>query len=106
MSLVVKGMGMPPYEDTFGDSRASVYLCMLNVNANKTASMYCNDLDLCFYSVEEIPKSHGRLIDADKLIAFIAEGLNRSENPLGFDAIEILTEIEHMTVILDAENYI
>lgn len=51
----------------------------------------------------EIPTPHGRLIDADKLIAFITNGLNRKENPMGFDAIEILTEIEYAPIIIEAE---
>ena len=35
-----------------------------------------------------------KIIEAQPIIDFITEGLNREDNPLGYDAIEILGEIE------------
>jgi len=59
---------------------------------------------LPYCPVVDVPTPHGRLIDADKLIEFITNGLNRKENPMGFDAIEILTEIEYSKTIIEAEG--
>ena len=67
MSLIIKGMKMPEYKDVFGDKRGCVYLHMLTVNKDSTASMQFNDVDGGFHRVKEISAPHGRLIDADEL---------------------------------------
>lgn len=36
-----------------------------------------------------------KLIDAEPIIKFITDGLNDTENPMGHDAIKILTEIQY-----------
>jgi hypothetical protein len=45
----------------------------------------------------EMSREANRYINKDKIIQFITEGLNRTpaENAYGYDAIEILTEIEY-----------
>ena len=67
MSVIIEGMKMPEYRDVFGDKRGCVYLLMLTVNKDGTASMQFNDVDGGFYRVKEIPTPHGRLIDADEI---------------------------------------
>lgn len=68
MSLIIEGMKMPEYRDVFGDKRGCVYLLMLTVNKDGTASMQFNDVDGGFHRVKEIRTPHGRLIDADALM--------------------------------------
>lgn len=71
MSLLIEGMEMPPYDDVFGDERDSVYLCMISVNKNGTACLYCNDIGRTFYPVKAVkvpPTPHGDLVDRDDLI--------------------------------------
>lgn len=45
----------------------------------------------------EMSREANRYINKDKIIQFITEGLNRTpvENAYGYDAIEILAEIEY-----------
>jgi hypothetical protein len=54
--------------------------------------------------LREIPTPHGRLIDADKLTKVIEDALNRKDNPLGYDAIEILGEIYAAKTIIEADE--
>ena len=39
-----------------------------------------------------------KLIDAEPIIKFITNGLNDTENPMGHDAIKILTEIAYAPI--------
>ena len=71
MSLLIEGMKMPEYRDVFGDERGCVYLLVLTVNKDGTAFMQFNDEDDSFHQVKEISAPHGRLIDADELVARI-----------------------------------
>ena len=111
MSLLIKGVEMPDsclncrFRTTILKNvlsptmRTSAYACLINgMEINNWYEEKHKDCPLV-----EIPTPHGRLIDADKLIAFITNGLNRKENPMGFDAIEILTEIEYAPIIIEAE---
>ena len=94
MSVLIKGLTIP----TVG-----VRHCVISFSDNHLLiSDVCGNL-IFEGNYVEIPTPHGRLIDADKLIAFITNGLNRKENPMGFDAIEILTEIEYAPIIIEAE---
>lgn len=72
MSLIIEGMKMPEYKDVFGDKRGCVFLLMLTVNKDGTASIQFNDVGGGFYRVKEIPTPHGRLIDADKVATSIS----------------------------------
>lgn len=73
MSLIIEGMNIPEYRDVFGDERGCVYLLMLTVNKDGTASMQFNDVDGGFHRVKEIRTPHGRLIDADRFLGWIEE---------------------------------
>ena len=105
MSIVIKGLSMP--------KNCLLCPCCVGEGIGMGRQHYCQVIDdePCVSEtyrpkncpLVEIPTPHGRLIDADKLIAFITNGLNRKENPMGFDAIEILTEIEYAPIIIEAE---
>lgn len=70
MSLLIESMKLPEYRDV-GDERGCVYLLMLTVNKDGTAYLQFNDVEGGFYQVKGVPSSHGKLIDADELIARI-----------------------------------
>lgn len=105
MSTIIKGLSMP--------KNCLLCPCCVGEGIGAGRQHYCQAIDdePCVSETYrpkncpliEIPTPHGRLIDADKLIAFITNGLNRKENPMGFDAIEILTEIEYAPIIIEAE---
>lgn len=98
MSILIKGMEMPKYCYTCpAYDYIKSFCCVL-----RTKVINLNDNRYKDCPLIAVP-THGRLIDADKLIEFITEGLNRKGNPLGFDAIEILTEIEYAPTIIEAE---
>ena len=101
MSLIIKDMKMLPYEDIFGDGRDSVYLCMISVNENQTACLYCNDLEKYFYPVEEIPTNHGRLIDADRLLAVLKSMAGTSQS---VPTEAVIGLIDHQPVIVEKER--
>ena len=104
MSLIIEGMKMPEYRDVFGDKRGCVYLLMLTVNKDGTASMQFNDVDGGFHRVKEIQTPHGDLIDKEPIKEFILDGINKpSPESYGYDGIEILSEIEFAPVIIEAE---
>ena len=67
MGLFIKGMNMPEYRDIYSDGRAAVYLCMLSVNKDGSAFLYCNGSNKEYCTVSEITTPHGRLIDADNI---------------------------------------
>ncbi len=45
---------------------------------------------------------HGRLIDADKIVKYIADGINSGK--FGYAGVEILTEIQYAPTIIEAEK--
>ena len=105
MSVIIKGMKLPKSCDScdliqFDDEGLEAH-CPLSPYYRWCGTPPDYRPEGC--RLERIPTPHGRLIDADKLIAFITNGLNRKENPMGFDAIEILTEIEYAPTIIEAE---
>ena len=46
--------------------------------------------------------THGRLIEAEPIMKFIADGLNSGE--YGYDQIKVLTEIQYAPTIIPAEE--
>jgi len=50
---------------------------------------------------DELPE-HGDLIEAEPIKKFITDGLNNKE--FGYDAIQVLTEIEYAPVIVPADK--
>lgn len=111
MSVLIKGMEMPKHAGV-NEDKDTVYRCIVIAHPDNSAELvidtefaspYDNGHNVKRCPLVEVPTPHGRLIDADKLIAFITNGLNRKENPMGFDAIEILTEIEYAPIIIESE---
>ena len=99
MSLIIKGMEMPEYRDVFGDERGCVYLLMLTVNKDGTASMQFTGVDGGFHRVKEAPTPHGRLIDADKLMQWIEHAYGDK------DIIKLITDdIKRQPTIVEAEE--
>ena len=105
MSVLIKGMDMP----------CMCCLCPCHDWDMETNRYYCQALkdepriidentrrDDC--PLAEIPTPHGRLIDSDKLAKVIEDAMNRKDNPLGYDAVEILGEIYVAKTIIEAEE--
>lgn len=103
MSLLIKGMDMPKRcldcpcydwsdEVCRGEGVAEAFI----IENSEERSEFC--------PLIEIPTPHGRLIDADKLAKVIEDAMNRKDNPLGYDAVEILGEIYVAKTIIEAEE--
>lgn len=105
MSVLIKGMDMPKI----------VFECSTKINPEERRCNYTGKVfeetfslltqrrcDNC--PLVEIPTPHGRLIDADKLEKVIEDAMNRKDNPLGYDAVEILGEIYVAKTIIEAEE--
>ena len=103
MSLLIKGMDMPKRcldcpcydwsdEVCRGEGVAEAFI----IENSEERSEFC--------PLIEIPTPHGRLIDADKLAKVIEDAINRKDNPLGYDAVEILGEIYVAKTIIEAEE--
>lgn len=101
MSLIIEGMKMPEYRDVFGDKRGCVYLLMLTVNKDGTASMQFNDVDGGFYRVKEIPTPHGRLIDCERATFPTAFRYNTNDYAKGWNAC--IKAVQTAPTIIEAE---
>lgn len=101
MSLIIEGMNIPEYRDVFGDERGCVYLLMLTVNKDGTASMQFNDVDGGFYRVKEIRTPHGRLIDCESKSFPIAFGHESTDYAKGWNAC--LRRVHFSPTIIEAE---
>lgn len=60
-------------------------------------------IDETIDNLRPLAEPHGRLIDADKLIKFIQDGINREHDSFGYDGVEILTEVQFSQTIIEAE---
>lgn len=100
MSVIIKGSIMPLMCEECSCYDCNDYSC----NATGRGVIeYRHDgrPDNC--PLAEIPTPHGRLIDADKLIKFIQDGINREHDSFGYDGIEILAEVQFSQTIIEAE---
>ena len=113
MSILIKGMEMPEYRNIYSDGCATtVYLCMLSVNKDGSAFLYCNDSNKEYCTVREISEPHGRLIDADELYEqFINEfcNMNCYESVRGeicdrCGVLRAINMIKSAPTIIEAEN--
>ena len=111
MSLIIKGMKLPQHAAVNGE-KDTAYKCVILAHPDnsvelvidtKFASAYDNGHNIQRYPLTEIPTPHGRLIDADKLIKFIQDGINREHDSFGYDGVEILTEVQFSPTIIEAE---
>ena len=78
MSLIINGMSLPKHADVNGE-KVTAYKCVILAHPDnsvelvidtKFASAYDNGHNIQRYPLTEIPTPHGRLIDADELIAW------------------------------------
>ena len=106
MSVLIKGMEMPK---SCGDCNF-YYVDYEEGTANCLATScyvqphhYHKDNRDPDCPLVEIPTPHGRLIDADRLIKFIQDGINREHDSFGYDGVEILTEVQFSQTIIEAE---
>lgn len=100
MSLIIKGSIMPLMCGDCPCYDGSDYAC--NATGRGVIEYrYDGRPDNC--PLVEIPTPHGRLIDADKLIKFIQDGINREHDSFGYDGIEILAEVQFSQTIIEAE---
>lgn len=105
MSVIIKGMKMPKSCDScdliqFDDEELEAH-CPLSPYYRWCGTPPDYRPEGC--PLVEVPTPHGRLIDADKLIKFIQDGINRENDSFGYDGIEILTEVEFSQIIIEAE---
>lgn len=88
MSLLIKGMDMPRNKGLFYD-------LLLSLSLDGSGEIFFNGKS---YPITEIPSSHGRLIDADKLSISILKAMNNGM----FDSIIGL--IDKAPTIIEAEE--
>lgn len=68
MSFFIKSIKKPEYKDIYGDKRNNSIIHYLSVGADGQVMLFDPSFDGGYYDVVEIPTSHGRLIDEDKLL--------------------------------------
>ena len=102
MSVLIKGIQMPTRCECcrfsgFGGLRNERVVCMFTgENAYMNTVQYLDDCPLV-----PIPP-HGRLIEKEPIIKYITDGLNIGR--FGYDAIEVLAEIEYAPTIIPEEE--
>lgn len=115
MSVIIKGMQLPQHAAVDGE-KDTVYKCAVLAHPDNTvelvidtafASPYDNGHNIQRYPITEIPNSHGRLIDADRLFSIVeqTEGLGTldSENDVALSAVEVLSIIDQSPTVIEAE---
>ena len=113
MSAIVYGITKPPactYYDEKNNSgvrcqclRDDDLCCLHNEETRKKLYSASWNEQYAMCPIKEIPTPHGRLIDADKLIKFIQDGINKEHDSFGYDGVEILTEVQFSQTIIEAE---
>lgn len=99
MGLLIKGMNIPEYTNALGNDHSEVYLCMLSVNRDGSAFLYSNySGDNHFHTVVETPTTHGRLIDADKLLKAMGKAVDEDGHWTNFFAV-----VEDAPTIIEEE---
>lgn len=93
MSLIIKGMKLPKKSDRRECSIAVVQ----NRPASIAFSQAKTDLFECF-ECAEIPTTHGRLIDADKLLKSFEEAINKDNHFVNFFSL-----VDKAPTIIEAE---
>ena len=93
MSLMIKGMDMPKNKGLFYD-------WLLSLSFDGSGEIFFNGKS---YPIAEIPKPHGRLIDADRLIAILKSTTAISQSD--YDLFNhIVGLIEHQPTVIEAEE--
>lgn len=98
MSVLIKGMDKP--------KKGSIIKCTLCVAPSRPASLSLNSGHGKpyneFYELVEVPTPHGRLIDADRLIAVMESVAGTQERLIPLSAV--LGLIKNSKTIIEAEE--
>ena len=103
MSVLIKGMKMP--EDCFSCSLKEDGFC--NITNAYAGGINERNSDC---PLVELPETHGRLVDADKLMAIFSDRLERVAERYGIDSSEAgilsgaMKLLESQTAIIEAEG--
>lgn len=109
MNLIIKGMEMPKHAIKNGTDDTLYRSCVI-VHPDGTAELIVDSTFADMFGFEhalnrfplvEIPKPHGRLIDADKLHSSLLDVWHSEHNPSFIDA---LREVAGMPTIIEAEG--
>lgn len=96
MSLLIKGMDMPK----------NCYYCRFNYDnlchALRLSFSYIRENDNISCPLSGIPTSHGRLIDADRMLAVFKSACPKEYRGYLFEGI--ITTIENAPTIIEAED--
>lgn len=95
MSLLIKGMDMPCAEGGFVFDH--------NYGNSKCAVITGDNKPLKWCDIIEIPTPHGRLIDADRLIAVLKSTTAISQSDYDL-FIHIVGLIEHQPTVIEKED--
>lgn len=124
MSVLIKGIEMPKncHECCFcsgymtGQARILGYVCLASLEKENSVRGRRKIEELCFLCIPdwcplvEIPEKHGRLIDADKLMAIFSDRLERVVGRYGIDSSEAgilagaMKLLESQTAIIKVEG--
>ena len=120
MSLIINGMSLPKHSAVNGE-KDTAYRCVILAHSDNTvelvidtefASPYDNGHNVQRYPLTEIPTPHGRLIDADRLLALVEKEVNNTcigcepepDDCCAYDRFkEIISEIKTAPTIIEAE---
>lgn len=109
MSVLIKGMEMPLHATRNGE-KDTAYKCVILAHPGnsvelvidvKFASAYDNGHNIQRYPITEIPSPHGRLIDADRLLAVLKSMASTSTN---VPTEAVLGLIDNQPVIVEKER--
>ena len=93
MSVLIKGIEMP--------NPGQIVLVEIDENGDVFAAYDGGRTKLAQYKAVPVPP-HGRLIDAEPIMKYIADGLNSGE--FGYDQIKVLAEIQYAPTIIPADK--
>lgn len=95
MSVLIKGMEMP---------KGKAIAVVIHPDGTAySAEMFAGVCTKYLTDCEAIPvPEHGRLIEAEPIMKYIADGLNSGE--FGYDQIKVLSEIQYAPTIIPADD--
>lgn len=108
MSFIVQGMKVPQHNAMHGE-KDTIYRSAVRVRADGTADLIVNyqggftfeEGDLQRAPIVEIPTPHGRLVDADRMIAVLRSAAGNDEAAVPLSAVQSM--IENAPTIIEQE---
>ena len=109
MSFIIQGMKMPQHNAMHGD-KDTIYRAAVRVRADGTADLIINyqggytfeENDLQRAPIVEIPTQHGRLVDADRMIAVMRSAAGDDETTVPLSAVQCM--IENAPTVIESEE--